>query len=120
MDSSAGVLPVHPSNKKIVFGSLLYKETISQLISDAETSPVRNLFFFSGSIISAADTNLMAGWFRFAGSWKLIESHRAIAVSSASILLSIPAALHKSPARSGDRARVCQQPPTLFLLPLRQ
>jgi hypothetical protein len=55
------------------------------------------LFFFSGAIISAADTNLMAGWFRFAGSWKLIESHRAIAVSSASILLSIPAVLHKKP-----------------------
>jgi hypothetical protein len=99
MDSSAGVLPVHPSNRKIVFDSLLYKETISELISDAETSLVRNWFLFSGAIISAADTNLMAGWFRFAGRGKLIESHRAIAVSSASILLSIPAALNKMSRR---------------------
>jgi hypothetical protein len=78
---------------------LLYKETISELISDAETSLVRNWFLFSGAIISAADTNLMAGWFRFAGRGKLIESHRAIAVSSASILFSIPAALHKMSRR---------------------
>jgi hypothetical protein len=101
---------------------LLYKGTIPELISDAETSLVRNWFLFSGALISAADTNLMAGWFRFAGKGKLIESHRAIAVSTASILLSILAARVKSPVEGvRHTAQVLSATTNIVpLLPLRQ
>jgi hypothetical protein len=67
MDSSAGVLPSHPFNRKIVFDSLLYKETISELISDAETSFLCSGYLFSSAIISAALTNWMRGWSRLTG-----------------------------------------------------